>query len=118
METGSETPMTFNEKAAKYLRDHHEEIMTSLLDLRDRNPGNAVMQEVESLGGIGAIGMSLDVIQEMLSREIKEASASNAEFVVALLQSLAIRNYLADFSKNELTSHDLEELRDFFLDQV
>lgn len=118
MDTGAETSMPLNEKAVKFLSARHEEIMDSLLDLRDKSPEEAVIQEIESLGGVGTIGMTLELIEEMLEPQTREPSAGNAQFVVAMLQSMAIRNYLADFSKGDLKSMDLEELRDYFLDQI
>ncbi len=117
MESLSETaPM--NERAASYIAGHTEEIMDSLLDMRQSEPTNQVIQEVESLGGMGTISMSLGLIEDVVQQDKRELSARNAEFVVALLQSLAIRNYLADHSGGQLSSLDLEELRDYFLQQI
>ena len=118
MEAKDETPTELNLRAARALVSHKQEILRSLSDLENTDPENEALREVEDLGGIGIFGMTLNRVADVSQGNIEKITPSNAEFVVAYLNSSPIQHFIVEQSGGDLTLNDVSEIRDFFLSQA
>ena len=104
-----------NPEALPALRSHQDQILATLSGLRSDEPNNTLVQDVENLGGIGNLGLSLDEVLRVLE-ENAEISVSSANFVVAYLNTPTIKAHIAKQCGEKVSIADINRIRDRFMD--
>ena len=85
--------MEFNSQVLPVLEAHQEQILEALIKLRKENPEDPLIKDIERLGGIGSLGLTLDGLQEVLKAEDHSTTKSFSNFVVAYLDTDSIQNH-------------------------